>query len=65
MIAGVVQGTPVSAAHTQPASTKQSNNALLLVLGAVVLVLLVASAAFAPLFEPETVNAIAQWIVGP
>jgi hypothetical protein len=65
MIAGVVQGTPVSAVHAQASSTRQSNNAFLLVLAAVALVLLVASAAFAPLAEPETANAAAQWVVGP
>jgi hypothetical protein len=64
MIAHVVQTTPVSAKHSQAQSTKQRENAFLLVLAAVVLALLVASAAFAPIAEQETANA-AQWVVGP
>jgi hypothetical protein len=65
MTARLFWGTPASATRKQAPSRKQGETVFLLVLGAAVLALLVASAAFAPVSNPDATSAGAEWIIGP
>jgi hypothetical protein len=60
MTARLFWGTPVSATRNQALSRKPRETVFLLVLAAAAFALLVASAAFAPVSEPDATSAGAE-----